>query len=47
MPLDELAARAVSRLFDVVAGRAVVGDVVIATPPTLLERSSTAPPPAP
>ena len=44
MPLAELVGRAVARLFDEVRGQAVPGDVLIRTPPLLVERSSTAPP---
>jgi len=44
LPLAEAAGRAVARLFDAVNGRAVAGDVLIRTPPVLVERRSTAPP---
>ena len=45
MPIAELARLAVTRLFDVVRGEAVLGDVLISTLPLLVERDSTAPPP--
>ena len=44
MPLAELAGKAVARLCDVVAGRPVSGDLVVRTPPLLVERQSTLPP---
>ena len=45
MPLAEVTGRAVARLFDVVRGRSIRGDVLIRTPPELVQRSSTMPPP--
>jgi LacI family transcriptional regulator len=44
MPMAELASQAVARLCDVVAGRAVSGDLIVQTPPVLVERRSTGPP---
>jgi LacI family transcriptional regulator len=44
MPLAELAGKALARLCDVVEGRPVAGDLVVRTPPLLVERSSTRPP---
>lgn len=46
MPLAELADRAVGKLFDALSGRGVPGDVFVATPPILVERDSTGPPPS-
>jgi len=46
MPLAELAGRAVARLFDVVQGWAVAGDLVVRTAPELIERESTGAPTA-
>jgi DNA-binding LacI/PurR family transcriptional regulator len=46
MPMAELAGKAVARLCDVVAGRAVSGDLIVRTPPLLVERDSTRPPQA-
>jgi LacI family transcriptional regulator len=46
MPLAEVTGRAVARLFDVVHGRPIPGDVFIRTPPQLVQRASTVPPPA-
>jgi DNA-binding LacI/PurR family transcriptional regulator len=46
MPLAEVTGRAVARLFDVVQGRPIPGDVFIRTPPQLVQRASTVPPPA-
>jgi LacI family transcriptional regulator len=45
MPLAEVTGRAVARLFDVVQGRPTRGDVFIRTPPELVQRASTVPPP--
>ncbi len=44
-PLAEVTGRAVARLFDAVQGRSVAGDVFIRTPPLLVRRESTGPPP--
>ena len=44
MPLREMTARSVERLLRIVAGERV-GNLAIRTPPTLVERSSTGPPP--
>jgi LacI family transcriptional regulator, galactose operon repressor len=44
MPMAELAGKAVARLCDVVARRAVTGDLIVRTPPLLVERHSTRPP---
>lgn len=45
MPLWELAEKSIGRLFSAINGCTDVGDVVIRTPPELIERASTAPPP--
>ncbi|MFN0152976.1 MAG: LacI family DNA-binding transcriptional regulator [Gaiella sp.] len=45
MPIDELTGRAVDRLLDVVRGGPATGDVLITTPPVLMERGSAGPPP--
>ena len=45
MPLAEVTGRAVARLFDVVQGRPTRGDVFIRTPPELVQRASSVPPP--
>lgn len=45
MPIDELTGRAVDRLLDVVRGGPSTGDVLITTPPVLVERGSVGPPP--
>jgi LacI family transcriptional regulator len=44
MPLAECAGMALARLRDVVRGRNVSGDVLVRTPPLLVQRASTSPP---
>lgn len=44
LPLWELAEQSVTRLFRAMSGHTELGDVLIQTPPELVERASTAPP---